>query len=72
MWIIMFKIKDKELKGIYSGLLCGIFGMLLSAYGNAFWGQYPTMIIAFTGLSMILNGEYIEKQINNNNPIIEI
>lgn len=56
MWIIMFKIKSKELKGIYSGLLCGIFGMMLSAYGNAFWGQYPTMIIAFVGLSMILNG----------------
>lgn len=72
MWIIMFKIKNKELKGIYSGLLCGIFGMMLSAYGNAFWGQYPTMIIAFVGLSMILNGEYIERQINNNNLIIEI
>ncbi len=72
MWIIMFKIKNKEFKGIYSGLLCGIFGMLLSAYGNAFWGQYPTMIIAFVGLSIILNGEYIEQQINNNNQIIEI
>ena len=68
----MFKIKNKECKGIYSGLLCGIFGMLLSAYGNAFWGQYPTMIIAFVGLSIILNGEYIEQQINNNNQIIEI
>ena len=72
MWIIMFKIKSKELKGIYSGLLCGIFGMMLSAYGNAFWGQYPTMIIAFVGLSMILNGEYVEQQINNKNLIIKI
>lgn len=72
MWIIMFKIKSKELKGISSGLLCGIFGMMLSAYGNAFWGQYPTMIIAFVGLSMILNGEYVEQQINNKNLIIKI
>lgn len=43
-WIIMFRIKDHELKGMLSGLLCGITGMLLSAYGNAFWGQYPTIL----------------------------
>lgn len=62
-WIIMFQIKNKELKGILSGLLCGIFGMFLSAYGNSFWGQFPTMIISFTGLSIILNGKYFDKEI---------
>jgi len=62
-WIIMFKIKNKELKGILSGLLCGIFGMLASAYGNAFWGQYPTAIIAFTGLALVLKGEYFDNEL---------
>lgn len=65
-WIIMFRIKDHELKGMLSGLLCGITGMLLSAYGNAFWGQYPTNIIAFTGLALVLKGEYFDNEINGN------
>lgn len=73
MWIIMFRIRDRELKGILSGLLCGIFGLSLSAYGNSFWGQFPTMIIVFTGLSIILNGGYFDQEIENRqiqNPIL--
>ena len=72
-WIIMFRIKNKELKGVLSAFLCGVTGMLLSAYGNAFWGQYPTPIIAFTGLALVLKGAYFDKEItrNNNNQITQ-
>ncbi|MCP9610935.1 O-antigen ligase family protein [Coprobacter tertius] len=59
--VVMFKIKNKELAGILGGLLCGIFGMLVSAYGNPFWGQFPTMIIAYIFLGIILKGPYLEK-----------
>lgn len=65
-WVIMFKIKNTELKGILTAMLCGVFGLLLSAYGNPFWGQYPTMIIAFVCLSFVLKGEYFDKQIEEN------
>lgn len=65
-WILMFNIRNPELKGILTGWLCAIFGMFLSAYGNSFWGQFPTMIIAFMGMSFILNGVYFDKEINNN------
>lgn len=68
-WILMFKIKDTELKGRLAGYLCSIFGMLLSAYGNAFWGQYPTYIFAFTGITLVLCGEYFDKQIEKNNQL---
>lgn len=63
-WILMFKIKDTELKGVLAGLLCGVFGMLASAYGNAFWGQYPTAIISFTFLAIVLKGEYFDKELS--------
>lgn len=62
-WILMFKVKNKELKGILTGLLCGIFGMLISAYGNPFWGQFPTMIFAFTGLALVLKAEHFDKEL---------
>ncbi len=62
-YIIMFKIHNRELKGILSALLCGIFGMLASAYGNPFWGQYPTAIIAFSALAIVLKGEYFDNSL---------
>lgn len=66
-WVIMFRVKDRELKGILAGLVCGIFGLLVSAYGNPFWGQFPTTFIAFTGLAIALKGEYFDKQIKEKN-----
>ena len=65
-WIIINQIKDPELKGQLSGLLCGIFGMFLNAYSNSFWGQFPTMMIAFMGLTFVLNGPYFDQDIQKN------
>lgn len=62
-WIIAMRIKDHELKGLLSGLLCGIFGMFINAYANSFWGQFPTMIISLMGLTFVLNGPYFDKEI---------
>ena len=59
-YLILFKIKDNEIRGYLAAILCGIAGLLLSAYGNAFWGQYPTSIIAFTGFALIFNGKKID------------
>ena len=39
--------------------------MFLSAYGNSFWGQFPTMVIAFMGMSFILNGKYFDKELSD-------
>ncbi|WP_099465338.1 MULTISPECIES: O-antigen ligase family protein [Parabacteroides] len=63
-WILAYKIRDPELKGQLTGWLCGIFGMFISAYGNSFWGQFPTMIIAFMGLTIVLNAKYFDNEIN--------
>lgn len=71
-WILMFKIKDAELRGRLTGILCGIFGMLLSAYGNAFWTQYPTAIIAFTGLTLVLKAEHFDREISESKQITPI
>ncbi|MEG1860765.1 MAG: O-antigen ligase family protein [Bacteroidaceae bacterium] len=62
-YILMFKIKNTELKGLLSAMLCGIVGMMLSAYGNAFWGQFPTMIISFMFLALIMKGDFFDKQL---------
>ena len=57
--IVMYKIKDRELRGYIIAMLCGTFGLMVSAYGNAFLGQFPTMLLMFTFLSIAINGDKI-------------
>lgn len=60
--IILFQIKDKELKGYLSALLCGLFGMMVSSYGNAIFGQYPTAIMmAITVAFLFRNKDYCKE-----------
>ena len=62
-YIVMFKVKDKQLKATLTAMLCGLFGMMLSAYGNQFFNQPNTQFILFTFMACILNGAYIDRQI---------
>lgn len=60
-YIIMFQVKHNRLRGLLTAMLCGVFGIMISAYGNAFLNQFPTQIIVFTCLTIAINGRRIEK-----------
>ena len=60
-YLIMFRIKNNELRGILTAIACGIFGLMISAYGNAFFGQFPTGFIIILFLSVLINGEHIDQ-----------
>lgn len=60
-YLIMFRIKNEELRGILTAIACGIFGLMISAYGNAFFGQFPTGFMVILFLSVLLNGEHIDQ-----------
>lgn len=62
-YIVMFKIKDKRLKATLTAMLCGLFGLMLSAYGNQFFSQPNTQFILFTFMACILNGPYMDQQL---------
>lgn len=57
---IMFRIKNKEVRQIMIPLACGIFGMLISAYGNAFFNQFPTGIMMIIFTTLLLNSVHID------------
>lgn len=60
-YIVMFRVKHNKLRGMLTAMICGVFGLMISAYGNAFFNQFPTQIIVFTCLTIALNGHRIEK-----------
>lgn len=60
-YLIMFRIKNDELRGVLTAIACGIFGLLVSAYGNAFLMQFPTGFMVILFLSVLVNGEHIDR-----------
>lgn len=63
--IVMFKIKDKNLKGLLIAWLCMNGGFFISAYSNDVM-QYPNTITIYTGFALCFAGWYIEKKNQNN------
>lgn len=62
-YIILFKVKDRTLGGVLAGMLCGIFGIIVSSYGNEILGQLPTGIILYMLLAFIFMGPMFDEQI---------
>ncbi|WP_373799825.1 O-antigen ligase family protein [Bacteroides heparinolyticus] len=59
-YVIMFRVKTAKIRYILSAMICSLFGLMLSAYGNQFFGQPNTQFLLFTFMACILNGSYIE------------
>jgi len=62
-YIIMYKIKNKELRELLIGPICAIFGLLLSSYTNIIWGQFPVFVIIYIFWGIIFNYKIIDKNI---------
>ncbi|MDD4640933.1 MAG: O-antigen ligase family protein [Bacteroidales bacterium] len=55
-YIILFRIRDTELRGRLTAIVCGLTGILASSYGNSIMGQYPTAILMATVVAFIFSG----------------
>lgn len=62
-YIILFKIKNKELRGILTAMLSGVFGLLGACYGNELLGQFPNSFMFYIFLSFIFLGKYYDKEL---------
>jgi len=62
-YIIMHRIRDPELRGKMIGLISGIFGIMVSSYGNGVFGQMPTGIIMYTSMAFIFMAPKIDEEV---------
>lgn len=60
-YLIMYRIKDHELKARMMAILSGIMGILLANYGNAVMGQFPTSINVYYGMGFLFLSTYYDK-----------
>lgn len=62
-YLLMFRIKNDQLRKILVAMLCGVFGMYLNGYVGRGLGFQPSSIIIAIFLSFILNGVYMDKRL---------
>lgn len=64
-WILMFKIRDKKLRGLCAAWLCTDAGFFIAAYVNDVM-QYPNQLPIYIGFALCFAAPHIEK--NNQLP----
>ncbi|MCX6279495.1 MAG: O-antigen ligase family protein [Bacteroidetes bacterium] len=68
-WMIMFKLKDPEIKIIMSAMASGMFGIMVASYGNAVLGTMPTGILIYTCMAIMLNAKHFDEEATNARPL---
>ncbi|WP_321372790.1 O-antigen ligase family protein [uncultured Draconibacterium sp.] len=61
MYLILFKVKDKEINAIMCALASGYFGIMVASYGNGVLGQMPTGIMIYSSMAFLFLGPKLEK-----------
>lgn len=61
-YLIMFKLKQPELRGKAAALLSGIFGVMVASYSSNALGQMPNGIIIYVSMAFIFMMRGWEKQ----------
>lgn len=60
-YLVMFRIKDNELKGYAAGMLAGVFGLFVMSSNNEVFTQLPNGIIVYTFFALIFMAPKIDK-----------
>ena len=63
IFIIIFKLKSPELKGIVTSIVCGLAGVYVASYSIEIMGQFPNSFIIFICMAIIFISPEYDKQI---------
>ena len=62
-WILIFKVRDKNLRGLVAAWLCMDAGFFIAAYVNDIM-QYPNQLPVYIGYALCFAAPHIDKQIS--------
>ena len=62
-FIVLFRIRDPELRGTLGALVAGFFGVMVTSYGNEILGQFPTGFIIYMTEAFIFMGLRYDKEL---------
>lgn len=64
-YLVLFKLKNRELRGVVSSILCGLFGLYAAAYSLEIFGQFPNAYIIFICMTVVFLSPIYDKELNN-------
>lgn len=62
-FLVMFVLKDTELRGIVAGLVCALFGVSVAAYSLEIFGQFPNSIIIYVCMTLIFLSPMYDREL---------
>jgi hypothetical protein len=62
-YLLMFKIKNKQLYKILAALMAAVLGLWLSGYASLSMGAQPNMFIVAVFMAFVMNGVSMDKQL---------
>ena len=60
---VMFRLRDKQLRGLTAGLTAGVFGIVVCSYSNEIFGQFPTGIIMYMSQAFIFLAPRFDREL---------
>jgi hypothetical protein len=61
--VVLFRLKNKELRGIIAAFTCGIAGLYVASYTLELMGQFPNGIIMYTLMTFIFLSPLYDKEL---------
>lgn len=62
-WILMFKVRDKRLRGLVAAWICMDAGFFIAAYVNDVM-QYPNQLTVYIGFALCFAAPHIDKRLS--------
>lgn len=62
-WLVVFRLRDKQLRGLTGAMICGIAGVTVMSYANEVFGQIPTGSIIYMCMGFIFLAPRFDRQL---------
>lgn len=68
-FLVLFKLRNQELRGIIAAFTCGIAGLYVASYTLELMGQFPNGIIMYTLMTFIFLSPVYDKELLSDNQL---
>ena len=62
-WLVIFRLRNAQLRGLVAALVAGISGVVVMSYGNEVLGQIPTGAIIYMSMAFIFLSPHFDKEL---------
>ncbi len=62
-WLVLFRLRDTQLRGLTTAMISGIAGVVVMSYANEVFGQIPTGVITYMCMGFIFLAPHFDREL---------